>query len=100
MSNGTVCLTCGREWIGFAECHCGGCCRHFTGLTAFDAHFGPEGQCQDPPLVWPQTERGSKRAGKPAFELKQRKHGPAWGCVGDSVTLPRFVAEKRLGAQA
>lgn len=97
-----MCQTCGRRWVGFAECHCGGatgCHRHFTALSAFDAHFAADGSCQDPPLVWPDRGDGSKRAGKAAYEIKQRKHGPAWGLVGDSVTLPRFVAEKRLAGR-
>lgn len=74
--SGTVCSDCGREWTGMAECHCAGCHRHFVGLTAFDAHFGPDGVHQDPPLVWPEK---SKRAGKPAYRVVERKHGLAWG---------------------
>ena len=29
---------CGKRWNGLTTCHCGGCCRTFTTLTAFDKH--------------------------------------------------------------
>lgn len=93
-----TCSGCPRDWSGFSECHCAECHRHFTGLSAFDAHFGKNGECQDPPLIWPETEKKSQRAGKPAFELKQRSHGLVWGQVGDNIQTPRFVALRKARA--
>lgn len=29
---------CGNWWTGTLTSHCSGCCRTFSGLTAFDAH--------------------------------------------------------------
>jgi hypothetical protein len=91
------CAGCSRIWTGMAECHCPepDCHRHFTGLSAFDAHFAKDGSHQDPPLVWPDTGNNSKRAGLPAFEIKHRASGPVFGAVGDNVTLPRFVALRK-----
>ena len=32
------CGTCNYWWTGLRACHCSGCHRTFTGLTAFDMH--------------------------------------------------------------
>jgi hypothetical protein len=87
----SLCRDCGREWTGMAECHCPaeGCHRHFTGLSAFDAHFAKDGSHQDPPLVWPES---SKRAGQPAFEQKQRASGLVWGAVSNESGDARFAS--------
>lgn len=67
------CGGCTERWSGSAVCHCSGCHRTFTGLTAFDYHQTEKG-CRDPRAVkkpmrtdgygrwgWPETE-GALRA--------------------------------------
>ena len=45
----TRCGGCDRNWTGLAEAHCATCHRHFTGVTAFDAHrVGPTDEAAGP----------------------------------------------------
>ncbi len=32
------CKRCKRTWSALNECHCAGCCNHFSGVFAFDKH--------------------------------------------------------------
>jgi hypothetical protein len=40
------CSGCENFWTGLRACHCAGCHRTFSGLTAFDRHRGR--RCVDP----------------------------------------------------
>jgi hypothetical protein len=51
-----VCGRCGAEWTGYNTCHCAGCHRTFTGITAFDqhrsgSHAWGQRHCLDPATV-------------------------------------------------
>jgi len=73
--NRVACVTCGQDWTGQLACHCGGCHRTFTGITAFDRHQ-LAGRCCDP------TQRGLV----PVTKL----YWSGWGMPGDD---PRFLHE-------
>jgi hypothetical protein len=34
-----VCGHCPRQWTGLLEAHCSACHRHFSNVSAFDAHW-------------------------------------------------------------
>jgi hypothetical protein len=34
----THCTSCHRTWSAHAQAHCAACCRHFSSVSAFDAH--------------------------------------------------------------
>jgi predicted amidophosphoribosyltransferase len=65
-----LCPGCDRTWNGERACHCSTCHRHFSGLTAFDAHR--PGQCIDPATLhdkdgqrmWRQDDNGVWRSAK------------------------------------
>lgn len=42
-----ICGRCRAQWGGLNTCHCAGCHRTFTGITAFD-HHRKGGECQHP----------------------------------------------------
>lgn len=64
----TTCSGCDNKWTGLSTCHCAGCHRTFTGITAFD-HHRVGGKCVDP------AERGLVPA--------VRRHWTGWGWPGD-----------------
>ncbi len=41
---------CGARWSGTTTCHCGACCKTFTGIGAFDRHR-KGGECADPATI-------------------------------------------------
>lgn len=70
------CIDCDETWTGHSICHCSGCCRTFTGLTAFDRHQRRvDGRivCLDPATVTTGDPP------KPAFDLKAKGR---WGLPG------------------
>lgn len=73
---GTHCESCHRSWTGFAECHCRRCCRHFSTVRGFDAHFTASG-CADPKA-------------KSGYRLVERASGPTWAVPLDEKALARL----------
>ena len=69
------CDKCHRSWTGRSENHCTGCCRHFGGEVAFNAHqtHDKEGNtiCSDPTTA----KRGDE---KPRFRPIERVDGIVW----------------------
>lgn len=60
------CGRCGKFWGGMNTCHCSGCCRTFSGITALDAHRRG-GKCADPEaLGLEQTARNYECFGYPS----------------------------------
>ena len=62
---------CGRRWTSKRECHCSGCHRHFTAVSAFDVHrlgFA----CQDPATLATET-------GRTVLAAYERPDGVVWG---------------------
>ena len=65
-------ITCGRcdaRWTGQGTCHCAGCHRTFTGVTAFDTHR-KNFACVDPATI-------------PTLAQVTRLHWSGWGWAGD-----------------
>lgn len=49
--NAITCGGCPAAWTGIGKCHCSGCHRTFSALSAFDLHRrlrGGHGSCVDP----------------------------------------------------
>lgn len=81
------CSKCGRGWAGRSECHCAVCCRHFSGVEAFDKHrTGSDDarRCLDP-----ETARND---GRPMFEAKFGPFGLTWRRWRDS-RVPRQLPD-------
>ncbi|QCX81203.1 hypothetical protein C9F11_38100 [Streptomyces sp. YIM 121038] len=62
--NAIVHGACGSWWTGAERSHCGGCCRTFSSLTAFDQHR-KGGRCNNPATI--------------ALAARQKPHGTLWG---------------------
>jgi hypothetical protein len=68
-----ACAGCGGRWTGLGVCHCSGCHRTFTGISAFDQHrLG--GHCENP------ASRG--------LVPIARRYWSGWGKPGED---PRFT---------
>ena len=70
------CGRCSAQWSGTRIAHCAGCCRTFTGPSAFDAHRSV-GRCVDPATVGLVLNNRGRWAYKPMTETeKQHRFGP------------------------
>jgi len=88
----TSCKDCGREWSGYAECHCRKCHVHFGGVSGFDAHFN-KGSCATPPTF--------NKDGKPLFHLLDKKYGKTWcGVVQHPFSDPKVSPKPRVKAES
>lgn len=67
-----TCAGCARKWHTYAERHCGGCHRQFTGTRTFDMHHPlTDGRCSDPAAM-------IRRDGTPRLVPVKRHDGTVW----------------------
>jgi len=69
------CNGCVNAWTGSSACHCCGCHRTFTGVTAFDIHR-TGGTCNPPTSLL--TEKGEQR-----LVPTERMYWTGWGLPGE-----------------